>query len=161
MARQPRWCGRNPKFRHSIGPSVISFWYQEEHHHLWSILQEGAREELVSWNLAQPICDECPKIWRDVVVCKLLDAKIGNFGPFSIWNWPQPFAIRRIILTRFIFMFTLRKDTLTMQIIFLVIFFFTGLFGQVNFSCGQVEISVQLVRGQVGKIQNSTPMTTL
>ena len=36
--------------------------------------------------------------------------------------------------------------------------FFHFLFGQVNISCGQVENEVQLVRGQVEKIQNSTPL---
>jgi len=32
------------------------------------------------------------------------------------------------------------------------------LFGQVNLSYGQVENSVKLVRGQVEKIQNYTPL---
>ena len=39
--------------------------------------------------------------------------------------------------------------------------FFHFLFGQVNISCGQVENEVQLVRGQVEKIQNSTPLLLL
>jgi hypothetical protein len=37
----------------------------------------------------------------------------------------------------------------------------TVLGGQVNLGCGQLEISIQLVLGQVEKFQNSTPLPML